>query len=108
MESPFIPPTIVHRMPVITPAYPSMCATHNITSSTQKLLLLASSKEVLKLWLTSASERRVGDLFARQDFLQIQVLLVRCSLNEGSAEGHLKWNGMVESKLRILVQKLEN
>lgn len=28
-----------HRMPVITPAYPSMCATHNITESTKKVIL---------------------------------------------------------------------
>ena len=27
-----------HRMPVITPAYPSMCSTHNVTTSTLKIL----------------------------------------------------------------------
>ena len=27
-----------HRMPIITPAYPSMCATHNVTSSTQAII----------------------------------------------------------------------
>ncbi|KAG0162776.1 polynucleotide adenylyltransferase [Apophysomyces sp. BC1015] len=28
-----------HIMPIITPAYPSMCATHNVTSSTLKIVL---------------------------------------------------------------------
>lgn len=28
-----------HRMPVITPAYPSMCATHNVTASTLKIMI---------------------------------------------------------------------
>ena len=27
-----------HRMPIITPAYPSMCATHNVTASTQMIM----------------------------------------------------------------------
>lgn len=25
-------------MPIITPAYPSMCATHNVTQSTKKII----------------------------------------------------------------------
>lgn len=29
---------MAHRMPVITPAYPSMCSTHNITSSTMSVI----------------------------------------------------------------------
>ena len=37
----------LHRMPVITPAYPSMCATHNITSSTQKVILAELSRALL-------------------------------------------------------------
>ena len=27
-----------HRMPIITPAYPAMCATHNVTASTQMIV----------------------------------------------------------------------
>ena len=27
-----------HRMPIITPAYPAMCATHNVTASTQMVM----------------------------------------------------------------------
>lgn len=29
---------MAHRMPVITPAYPSMCSTHNITASTMTIV----------------------------------------------------------------------
>lgn len=28
-----------HKMPIITPAYPSMCATHNVTDSTKAVML---------------------------------------------------------------------
>lgn len=27
-----------HRMPIITPAYPAMCSTHNVTASTQMII----------------------------------------------------------------------
>lgn len=28
-----------HKMPIITPAYPSMCSTHNVTDSTKTVML---------------------------------------------------------------------
>lgn len=39
-----------HKMPVITPAYPSMCSTHNISSSTMNLIVAEFKRglEVLK------------------------------------------------------------
>jgi poly(A) polymerase len=27
-----------HKMPIITPAYPSMCSTHNVTDSTKSVM----------------------------------------------------------------------
>jgi hypothetical protein len=45
--------TEFHLMPIITPAYPSMCATHNISMSTKAVILreLQRAKVVLCAYL---------------------------------------------------------
>jgi poly(A) polymerase len=96
-----------HRMPVITPAYPSMCSTHNVTKSTLALMtseFARGSEMMLKIEQGSASW---ADLFARSDFFAryrhfFQILAV-----SESAEVHRIWSGFVESKVRILMNKLE-
>lgn len=96
-----------HRMPVITPAYPSMCSTHNVTKSTLALMtseFARGSEMMLKIEQGSASW---ADLFARSDFFAryrhfFQILAV-----SESAEDHRIWSGFVESKVRILMNKLE-
>lgn len=52
-----------HRMPIITPAYPSMCATHNVTESTQMIM---------------TEEFKKGELFATLSHLgQLVIVIVR-------------------------------
>lgn len=97
-----------HRMPVITPAYPSMCATHNITSSTQKVILqeLERGSEIMSS--INTGKKSWSDLFERHTFFhdyKFYLCIVAATLSND--EEHHKWSGMIESKLRILVQKLE-
>ncbi|SGZ57359.1 CIC11C00000000429 [Sungouiella intermedia] len=97
-----------HKMPVITPAYPSMCATHNITNSTQKVILkeLERGAEIMKEM--GSGQKTWSDLFARHTFFhdyKFYLCVVAGTLS--TDEEHHKWSGMIESKLRILVQKLE-
>lgn len=97
-----------HKMPVITPAYPSMCATHNITNSTQKIILkeLERGAEIMKE--IALSTKKWSDLFTRHTFFhdyKFYLCVVAGTLS--TDEEHHKWSGMIESKLRILVQKLE-
>ncbi|KAG7196151.1 polynucleotide adenylyltransferase [Scheffersomyces spartinae] len=97
-----------HRMPVITPAYPSMCATHNITMSTQKVILSELERASEVVTHIALGKKNWSDLFQRHDFFhRYKFYLCVVAATLGSAEDHLKWNGMVESRLRILVQKLE-
>ncbi|KAK6462975.1 Poly(A) polymerase central domain-containing protein [Scheffersomyces coipomensis] len=97
-----------HRMPVITPAYPSMCATHNITASTQKVILAEFKRGIEVMNGIVSGEKTWSDLLERHDFFyKYKFYLCVVAGTESSSEEHLKYSGMVESKLRLLVQKLE-
>ncbi|ODQ45343.1 hypothetical protein PICMEDRAFT_17807 [Pichia membranifaciens NRRL Y-2026] len=98
-----------HRMPVITPAYPSMCATHNITASTQKIIM-QEMKRALGIMNEIQQEKKTwSDLFVKHDyFYRYKYYLTVITSTRGKYEDHIKWCGMVESKLRLLVLKIEN
>lgn len=96
-----------HKMPVITPAYPSMCSTHNVTASTLRLMteeFRRGAEIMLKI-----EQRRATweDLLAPTDFFAryrnfFQILAV-----SESEETHLIWSGFLGSKIRHLTPKLE-
>ncbi|KAH0562052.1 hypothetical protein GP486_003247 [Trichoglossum hirsutum] len=97
-----------HLMPIITPAYPSMCATHNITMSTKEII----SNE-MKLAAEIVDSIMVGqlqwkDLFSKHSFFtngyKYYLSIVAASR---SRESQLIWSGLVESKIRLLVSSLE-
>ncbi|WFD29702.1 polynucleotide adenylyltransferase [Malassezia sp. CBS 17886] len=97
----------LHRMPIITPAYPSMCATHNVTQSTQMIMtneFLRASEVVDRVFLGKA---QWSELFEKHDFFHRYKYYLRVIASSGSADMQLKWQGTVESRLRQLVMKLE-
>lgn len=97
-----------HKMPVITPAYPSMCATHNISESTKKVILSELQRGAEVTQKIFSNELSWSDLFQRHNFFfKYKFYLTVMVSTKGSDEQHLKWSGFVESKLRLLVQKLE-
>lgn len=97
-----------HRMPVITPAYPSMCATHNITNSTQKVILSELERGAEVVQEINTGKKSWSDLFLRHDFFfKYKFYLCIVVATHSNEEEHSKWSGLVESKLRLLVQKLE-
>ncbi|CAD6633324.1 XXYS1_4_G0007580.mRNA.1.CDS.1 [Saccharomyces cerevisiae] len=97
-----------HRMPVITPAYPSMCATHNITESTKKVILQEFVRGVQITNDIFSNKMSWANLFEKNDFFfRYKFYLEITAYTRGSDEQHLKWSGLVESKVRLLVMKLE-
>ena len=97
----------LHRMPIITPAYPSMCATHNVTQSTQMIMsqeFKRGSEIVDQVFLGNLSW---GALFEQNDFFHRYKYYLQVIASSGSEELQLKWHGMVESRLRQLIMKLE-
>ncbi|KAI1303884.1 polynucleotide adenylyltransferase [Mortierella claussenii] len=48
----------LHKMPIITPAYPSMCSTHNVTDST-KAVMLSEFKNGMVIASSDSEERHL-------------------------------------------------
>lgn len=97
-----------HLMPIITPAYPSMCATHNITHSTQKVIkreLLRASKITGDIL---SGHKRWKDLFEKHSFF-VQDFKYYLSIVAAShdKEAQDNWSSSVESKVRKLVGLIE-
>lgn len=97
-----------HLMPIITPAYPSMCATYNITKSAMTIIQqeLQRASEITDSVLLS--RRPWSDLFVKHTFFtegyKYYISVITASKTK---ESHKVWSGYVESKVRVLVQGLE-
>jgi poly(A) polymerase len=95
-------------MPIITPAYPSMCSTYNISKSGKTVIL----KEMERGWNITqdifAGKGKWSDLFAKHSFFtQDHKYYLSIIASSSSPEAAKAWSGMVESKVRILVMQLE-
>jgi poly(A) polymerase len=96
-----------HRMPIITPAYPSMCATHNVTSSTQQVKLREFERAADLTDRVMIGKAKWSELFEKHDFFTRYKYYLQVIASSDSADTQLLWSGMVESRLRQLVMKLE-
>ncbi|KAJ5099878.1 polynucleotide adenylyltransferase [Penicillium argentinense] len=97
-----------HLMPIITPAYPSMCATHNISLSTKAVILreLARGGDIVDKIFTKKGSW--SDLFGRHSFFtQAYKYYLNITATSKTKEAEAVWSGLVESKLRHLVGALD-
>jgi poly(A) polymerase len=98
-----------HRMPIITPAYPSMCATHNVSRSTFEVIKQELEKGIQVTEEIMLGKRPWRDLFTKHTFFtdgfKYYLVVIASSLKE---ENHNLWKGLIESKVRLLVNKIEN
>ena len=95
-------------MPIITPAYPSMCATYNVSKSGKTIILReleAGNQLVQKIF---ENKLQWKDLFQKHSFFtkghKYYLSVVASCSNKEEEEA---WSGLVESKVRHLVNKLE-
>ncbi|PPQ68594.1 hypothetical protein CVT26_003383 [Gymnopilus dilepis] len=96
-----------HRMPIITPAYPAMCSTHNVTASTQMIITdeFKRGAEIVDRVIIGTAEW--SELFAKHDFFHRYRYYLQIIASTGNPDLQIKWAGTVESRLRQLVMKLE-
>ncbi|KAI8989502.1 Poly(A) polymerase central domain-containing protein [Pilobolus umbonatus] len=97
-----------HRMPVITPSYPSMCATHNITSSTQKIIIGESkmAAEIVSKIMTGTA--KWSALFQPHTFFDNYDHYLQIIVSSDNYKDQLYWSRLVEARLRHLLIKLES
>lgn len=95
-------------MPIITPAYPSMCATHNITRSTKEIITRELKRGGNITDQIMMKKGQWKDLFVKHTFFtqgyKYYLQVVSASTTK---EAQSIWSGLVESKVRLLVVALE-
>ncbi|KAF8214198.1 Poly(A) polymerase central domain-containing protein [Mycena galopus ATCC 62051] len=90
-----------HRMPIITPAYPAMCSTHNVTASTKMIMTEEFKKAADTVDKVIVGKAAWSELFSKDDFFYKYT-----SLSASFAQ-RIGRAGTVESRIRQLVMKLE-
>ncbi|XP_076262746.1 poly(A) polymerase hiiragi [Rhynchophorus ferrugineus] len=96
-----------HLMPIITPAYPQQNSTFNVSQSTRAVIM-----EEFKLGLQITDEIMIGKatwdkLFEPPQFFMKYRHFVILIASSTTSKEHLEWTGLVESKIRFLIQTLE-
>jgi poly(A) polymerase len=95
-------------MPIITPAYPSMCATHNITHSTKAIILKELDRGVQIANNIIAGKATWKDLFVKHTFFTQDYKYYLSIVSAGrTKKAQNEWSGLVESKVRRLVSGIE-
>jgi len=97
-----------HRMPIITPAYPAMCSTHNVSESTKTIIVDEFKRGADIVDKVIVGTAQWSELFQKHDFFHKYRHYLQVIASTGDADLQLKWAGTVESKLRQLVMKLEH
>ena len=95
-------------MPIITPAYPSMCATHNIGRSSMAVIQHEFQNGVRLTDEIMVGRRPWRDLFSKHTFFTADYKYYLTIVSSSKTkEAQNAWSGFVESRVRLLVQKLE-
>ncbi|KAI0331301.1 polymerase [Cubamyces sp. BRFM 1775] len=96
-----------HRMPIITPAYPSMCATHNVMESTHQIMKEEFQRGCNIVDQVMKGEAEWSALFVKHDFFHRYRFYLQIVASSSTLDIQNKWSGTVESKVRQLVMRLE-
>ena len=95
-------------MPIITPAYPSMCATHNITLSTKKVIVRELERANSITNEIFAGKKQWRELFQKHTFFtEGYKYYLSVIAGSRSKDAQTKWSGLVQSKVRRLVTGIE-
>ena len=96
-------------MPIITPAFPSMCATHTITHSTMKTMLQEFQRADEIINGIIANRKTWKDLFSHHSFFtkdhKYYLSVIAASRTK---EAHGAWKGWIQSRVRTLAKGIDD
>lgn len=122
--SPIAPGSARHIMPVITPSFPSMNTTHNVSRFTLQTMKLEieHAKRIVDLIVatttitadgTGAKPAAAGvtawqSLFEKSSFFGDYTFYLAVDVFADDPTSFSRWKGLVESKLRFLLHRLDD
>jgi len=96
-----------HLMPVITPAFPSMNSTHNVTESTKRIICDEIHRGYQICKDVENNKATYTDLYAPRNFFSEYRNYLWIEIETREEDSFRRYAGWVESKVRILVANLE-
>jgi len=93
-----------HKMPVITPVYPSINSTYNVSQSTFAVI----SSEFMRAHELIKSRTSLTKLFEVTDFFRRHKMFIEVGISAEEEEEFNAWEGYIKSKIRVLGMKLES
>lgn len=96
-----------HLMPIITPAYPQQNSTFNVSASTKKVICQEFVRGMEITDQIMQGKAKWDLLFQAPSFFYRYNHFLVLLVTSRSAEDHLEWCGLVESKIRYLIGNLE-
>lgn len=96
-----------HLMPIITPAYPQQNSTFNVSASTKKVICQEFVRGMEITDQIMQAKAKWDLLFQAPSFFYRYNHFLVLLVTSRSAEDHLEWVGLVESKVRYLIGNLE-
>ncbi|KAG2377610.1 hypothetical protein C9374_009126 [Naegleria lovaniensis] len=96
-----------HLMPIITPAYPCMNSTFNVSKTTFKDMTSEFERSAEVAQKAENGLESWETLFEETDFFVRYNHYIQIEINTSNEVDHLKWTGFIQSKIRFFIQKLE-
>ncbi|KAL5199199.1 hypothetical protein ABZP36_020402 [Zizania latifolia] len=96
-----------HHMPIITPAYPCMNSSYNVSISTRHVMVQEFTRTSDICQAIDESKAGWDALFAPYPFFELYRNYLKIEITARNEDDLRNWKGWVESRLRTLVLKIE-
>lgn len=96
-----------HLMPIITPAYPCMNSSYNVSTSTLRIIKDEFQRGTEICQGLETNKASWIDLFEPYRFFEAYKNYLQIDITSSNDEDLRNWKGWVESRLRILTLKIE-